>query len=76
MSCGGYTFFSFVEAILIAQGKSGKGYEVDCRGNNGVAMMAVQCMREYSALPDPRTLSVPEIKYFYGYLAAELLGGQ
>lgn len=74
MPRSGDTFFSFVAAHLVALGTGGKGYEVYNRGNNGIAIMIIACMREYNVLPPLHALSVPEIKYFYGYLKAEILG--
>lgn len=35
--------------------------------------MLLQCARDYAGLPDARTLTIPEIVFFYEGLRAELI---
>lgn len=48
----------------------------DARLSGGAARtwkeMLLQCARDYPGLPDPRTLAIPEIVFFYDGLRAEL----
>ena len=49
------------------------GETVKTRGLNCILEMLLQITRDYSGLPDPRTLSFEEIKFFYEGLKPDLI---
>ena len=55
-------------ADLVREGKA-----VKTRGINCVLEMLLQVTRDYHGLPDPRTLSYEEIKFFYEGLKPDLI---
>jgi len=50
------------------------GEVVNERGVSAISEMVLQISRDYAGLPDPRTLSLGEIKFFYSGLTNELIG--
>lgn len=68
------TFNGLVRSTVVRRGESRKLLlrEGGNFGERIYAEMLIQVCRDYPSLPDPRTLSVKEIKFFYEGVRKEL----
>lgn len=49
------------------------GIEVKIHGLGAVSEQMLQCAADYAGLPDVRTLTIPEIRFFYSGLLPGLI---
>ena len=68
MHSGDHAFFGLTAAELVRSGAEQGGF----RFVEAHVEMLLQVCRDYSGLPDPRTLKAHEIRFFYDGLRAEL----
>ena len=65
-------FYGLTRTVLVVDKKDSKLKD----GENTVLIvystMLLQICRDYTSLPDPRTLTMPEIRFFYDGLRSEL----
>jgi hypothetical protein len=64
---GNVAFFGFITVDLVRNGST-----VKTNGAGGVVEMLLQICKDYHTLPDPRTLTTYEIKFFYSGGIADL----
>ena len=61
-------FFGIIRTTLVREGGERGGFD----RLTVYREMLLQVCRDYSALPDPRTLTAAEIRFYYDGLRAEL----
>lgn len=70
---GGHnSFFGIVKALLVRFGEDTKLEKGQHNFTNVYTEMFLQICRDYSSLPDPRTLRMSEIRFYYDGLRSEL----
>lgn len=75
MFCDCYAFFGIVRTPLVRHGGDAKLPDGGHRMVPVHCEMLIQVARDFSGLPDIRTLKASEIRFFYGGLRAELKDG-
>lgn len=73
MSSSGAAFFRFVGVTVVRRVKKGSPYEIELNGIMGVREMLIQITLDYPGLPDPRTLTLYQIQFFYEGLRPGML---
>lgn len=73
MSSRGRVVFGLTRVALVRHGAEVKLPKGEHRGPRVYAEMLLQITRDYAGLPDPRTLSAHEIRFFYDGLRYELM---
>ena len=67
-----HPFFSTVKATLVRHGHDSKLQKGNHTFLNVYTEMLLQICRDYSCLPDIRTVKISEIRFFYDGLRGEL----
>ena len=72
MYCNIYPFFGPVKTKLVRFGEDSKLKKGEHNFLNVYTEMLLQISRDYSTLPDIRTMSITEIRFFYDGLRGEI----
>jgi len=68
-----YAFFGITKTLLVRHGNDDKLIPISHHTTGNVYKeMFLQICRDYSSLPDPRTLKLSEIRFYYDGLRGEL----
>ena len=68
-----YDFFGITKTLLVRHGEDTRIYPLKFHTlPNVYTEMFLQICRDYSSLPDPRTLTMSEIRFYYNGLRSEL----